>query len=644
MSVQFGRWSFDGMPAAPRYLEEAGKLLAPYGPDGNGSYSGPGVDILYRPFHTTKESRREKQPHVSASGTVITWDGRLDNRKELVRQLDGQVTRESTDVAIVAAAYERWGTNSFAKLIGDWALSIWNPRNRELILAKDFLGARHLYYASDDNQITWSTILDPLVLLAGKTFVLEEEYIAGWLAFFPATHLTPYVGIHSVSPSTFVHIRPGKQTVTKYWDFDPRKRIRYSSDGEYEEHFRTVFGESVRRRLRSDSPILAELSGGMDSSSIVCMADRIIAQGRAETPRLDTISYYNDSEPNWNEKPYFTKVEEKRGRTGCHIDLDCQNPFGSEFEVGRFAAAPNCRTRSSLFDKQFSELMGLAGYRAVLSGIGGDEVTGGVPTPMPQLADCLAKARFLSLALQLKVWALNGRKPWLHLLIEAVRGFLPPILTIPKHLEPARWIHPDFVRRHRAALSGYPSRLKLFGPLPSFQENISAFNSLRRQLESAPFAPGVPYEMQYPFLDRDFLEFICAVPRGEIVRPRQRRSLMRRALGGMVPIELLGRRRKAYAGRTSTKFISSGQDISIQLVQPMVVSLLGFVDQERLSGALQSIKNGHQIPIVSLIRTLGIEFWLRCDACRNIFTHYKSPGPCASATFSRKSMQSEPLT
>src|SRR5262249_59217617 len=121
-------------------------------------------------------------------------------------------------------------------------------------------------------------------------------------------------------------LRRGKQTVSKYWDFDPSKRISYPTDAEYEEHFRIVFGEAVRRRLRSDSPILAELSGGMDSSSIVCMADTIIARADAETPRLDTVSYYNDSEPNWNERPYFTKVEEKRRRTGCHIDVGKQEP------------------------------------------------------------------------------------------------------------------------------------------------------------------------------------------------------------------------------------------------------------------------------------------------------------------------------
>ena len=59
----------------------------------------------------------------------------------------------------------------------------------------------------------------------------------------------------------------------------------------------------------------------MDSSSIVCMGDSIISRGEGETPRLDTLSYYDDSEPNWNERPYFTQVEEKRGRHGCHIDI-----------------------------------------------------------------------------------------------------------------------------------------------------------------------------------------------------------------------------------------------------------------------------------------------------------------------------------
>jgi asparagine synthase (glutamine-hydrolysing) len=309
VSVQFGRWDFDGRLADREHLAKVEEMVAPYGSDGGDAYIKEGVGILYRAFHTTKESRKEIQPLVTPSGAVLTWDGRLDNRAELIRESKGSRDARSTDVSIVAAAYERWGTGCFAKLIGDWALSIWNPSERSLILAKDPVGTRHLYYSLDSDQVSWSSIIDPLVLLGGKDFRLEEEYIAGWLSFFPATHLTPYVGIHSVPPSASVIIRTEKHTVRKYWDFDPGRRIRYRTDAEYEEHFRTVFGESVRRRLRSDSPILAELSGGIDSSSIVCVADTIIDRGAAETPRLDTLSYYDDSEPNWNERPYFTKVD-----------------------------------------------------------------------------------------------------------------------------------------------------------------------------------------------------------------------------------------------------------------------------------------------------------------------------------------------
>src|SRR5580704_12608357 len=131
MSVQFGRWNFESQPIALDYIDKVSAALAPYGPDSNESYSKAGVWILYRAFHTTQESRREKQPHISSSGAVITWDGRLDNR---------------TDVAIVAASYEKWGANCLGKLIGDWALSIWNPRERSVLLAKDHIGTRHLCY------------------------------------------------------------------------------------------------------------------------------------------------------------------------------------------------------------------------------------------------------------------------------------------------------------------------------------------------------------------------------------------------------------------------------------------------------------------------------------------------------------------
>jgi asparagine synthase (glutamine-hydrolysing) len=613
MSVQFGRWNFDGKPVDRDYLEKAQASIAPYGPDDAGSYSKNNISILYRAFHTTKESRHENQPHITLSGAVITWDGRLDNRTDLIQQLKDVLTIRSTDVEIVAAAYDFWGSDCFAMLTGDWALSLWDPHTRSLILAKDPIGTRHLYYSFDNNQVTWSTILDPLVLFAEKTFALCEEYIAGWFSFFPAPHLTPYVGVHSVPPSSSVLIRTGKHTVRKYWDFENDNRIRYRSDAEYEEHFCLVFAEAVRRRLRSDSPILAELSGGMDSSSIVCMADTIIARGAVETPRMDTLSYYDDSEPNWNERPYFTKVEEKRGRTGTHINVGNRESPLVQLESDRFAANPGSSGgRLSEASSQLAACMTAQGNRVVLSGIGGDEVTGGVPTPIPELQNLLASGQFKMLAHQLKLWALNKRKPWFHLLFEAARGFFPAALVgIPKYKRPAPWLTPSFVKRNRPALQGYETRLKLLGPLPTFQENMSTLKALQRQLACDALSSDLPQEKRYPYLDRGLLEFMYAIPREQLLRPGQRRSLMRRALVGIVPDELLNRKRKAYVVRSSMTAISAEYKDLVELSQNMHSSSLGIVDAAGFHEALQKIRRSEDVPILSLTRTIGIEIWLQ---------------------------------
>jgi asparagine synthase (glutamine-hydrolysing) len=612
MSVQFGRWNFDGKPVDRDFLEKAKASIAPYGPDDAGAYSKNDITIVYHAFHTTNESRRETQPHVTSSNAVITWDGRLDNRADLIQQLRNVVTIASADVAIVAAAYEHWGSDCIAMLIGDWALSLWDPHTHSLILAKDPIGTRHLYYCFGRNQVTWSSILDPLVLFASKTFKLEEEYIAGWLSFFPTTHLTPYVGIHAVPPSSLALIRAGTHTIRKYWDFDPSKRIRYNTDSEYEEHFRTVFAEAVRRRLRSDRPILAELSGGLDSSSIVCMADILIARGVAETSKLDTISYYDDSEPNLNECPYFTKVEEQRGRIGHHIDFNTREFFKRESEIDGFTLFPSASRRPNRAAKEFMNCITSQGNRVVLSGIGGDEVTGGVPTPTPEIQDLIATASFRALAHQLKVWALNKRKPWFHLFFEAAREFLPAALVgIPRNRRPAPWLNPAFVNRNRASLHGYESRLKLFGALPSFRANLNALDGLRRQIECDVLPSQPSYEKRYPYLDRGLLEFLYAIPRQQVVRAGQRRSLMRRALVGIVPEEVLERKRKAFVARAPMAAISNEWASLVEISRNMVSASLGVVNQESFSQSLQKARNGQAVPLVPLMRTVYLEFWLR---------------------------------
>src|SRR6202034_2567421 len=135
---------------------------------------------------------------------------------------------------------------------------------------------------------------------------------------------------------------------------------------------------------------------------------------------------YDDSEPNWNEYPYFVKVEDKRGQTGCHINARLQQFVLSDVEGQSFRATPGIgRTDSSDARKQFAEHIVTQGARVVLSGIGGDEVTGGVPTETPEIQDLLSMAHVGTLIHQLKIWALNKRRPWFLILLEAGMGFLP---------------------------------------------------------------------------------------------------------------------------------------------------------------------------------------------------------------------------
>jgi asparagine synthase (glutamine-hydrolysing) len=552
---------------------------------------------------------------------VITWDGRLDNRADLISELRDSLTIDSTDISIVAAAYEKWDADCFAKLIGDWALSIWNPRNRSLILIKDPIGKRHLYYLIGKDHLTWSSILDPLILFAGRTFAVCEKYIAGcFYSKYPATHLTPYVDVHSVPPSSFVFLRPGKHIVSKYWDFDPDKRVRYRTDAEYEEHFRTVFAKAVQRRLRSDRPVLAELSGGMDSSSIVCMADTVIARGDACLPRLDTVSWYNDYA--LREDPfYFTKVEEKRARIGQHVYLDMNRYRLAESTIrifyqcrsDRFAAIPDANAWSELYESYVSYVKS-QGYRVTLVGIGGEEATGGyVPTPKPELQNLLIRARFFRLAHQLKAWAAKMRKAPLPLLWESARGF---IMSSPfgscEEVHPAPWLNSGFVARNRAALCNYPSRTRLFGPLPSFQEHFHQIDLVRRAMASLNGGHQVHQELlcdiRYPYLDRDLLEFAFAIPQEQLVGVGKRRFLMKRALVGIVPDELLNRKLRRVEEPISDK--ATEWPTLAEVGHDLICSSIGFVDAKQFLKALERARHNGEIDH-GLKRALLLESWLR---------------------------------
>jgi asparagine synthase (glutamine-hydrolysing) len=613
MSVQFGRIHFNGVQTDPNTQIKVDKVLNPYGPDSYHSYSHPGLSIIYGAFHTTNESRQEQQPHVTGTGSVLTWDGRLDNRREIVSEVGPAASIQDTDVALVGKAFDRWGVACLSKLIGDWALSIWRPHDKTLFLAKDFLGARHLYYHLQEDEIVWSTVLDALILGSNKSFHLDEEYIATWLADLPPTHLTPYSEIRAVAPSSCLIVHDAKVQVKEYWEFDGRKRVSYRTDREYEMHFRHLFSQSVVRRLRSQHPVLAELSGGIDSSSIVCVADDVIANGQSDADSLYTVSYYDDSEPNWDEKPYFTTVEQRRGQIGWHINVGPEGRVRRDTENRRFRATPAAAENMTVSDREFTACVISRQYRVLLSGIGGDEVLGGVPTPIPELADLLVKARFLGFSRQLRLWALRRRKPLILLLWDVLRRFLPQCMDLGfRRPSPPPWVRPEFLRRHRQVFYGGVKRTTVVGPLPSYQDYLVTLEGLRRGLACFPLGVTPLCERRYPYLDRDLLEFLYAIPRDQLVRPEQRRSLMRRALTGIVPEEVLNRKRKGYVVRGPIETLSEVSATLRTRTEPLTAEALGILDAAALTNALQQVRRGSEVNVPAMTRLLRLENWLSC--------------------------------
>ncbi len=601
MSVQAGIWNFDGKPAEVEPLHRLSDALAQHSPDGSKVYTAGSLGMIYRPFHTTAESRNEQQPLISARGNILTWDGRLDNRRELADHL--KLPAHQTDAAIVLAAYERWGHVCFQRLLGDWALVIWDSARRSIVMARDVFAVRHLYYHLTRNHITWCTHLAPLVQQPGASWKLDDDYIAGYLISFPEAHRTPYVGLSAVPPAASVEVRDGKARVHCYWHLDPRESIRYKTDAEYEDHFRHLFRQSVARRLHADAPILAELSGGMDSSSIVCMADDILGRDKAECPQLDTVTIYDDLEPTGDERVYARHVEARRGRQGHHIHAAEFSDL-SPVEPGIFVPVPGYFQKNVNLSRIYGSVMRHQGNRVVLSGTGGDEFLGGPPDPRPQLADLLVTGDWRQLGEQLIAWSRAKKRPLTQLLGQTMIQIIPESLRTSVRL-------PRAVSALLA--SGFAMRCRLVawrmkankGPrlwLPTQIVSRHTWEHLSRQLaHTLPSLTGC-FEYRYPYLDRDLVDYLTAIPEDQLLRPGDRRSLMRRALVGMVPVETLERRTKGTISRRPAMEIAR----CLQQISPTGLSGIRYLDAARLRTAVIDTANGKSRSLTAVLKAVDL--------------------------------------
>ena len=540
--------------------------------------------------------------------------------KCLIADLRSDLDDSPTDVAIFAAAFDRWDTDCFRRIVGDWAVSIWKPEQRELLFAADYMAIRHIFYYLKNDRIWWSTDLSPLVLLSGDKFHIDDDYIAGYFAHDPDAHLTPYREIREVPPGQFVRIRNGSAVIERFWRFSPKSRIRYKTDAEYEEHFRHVFRQSVRRRLRSDSPILAELSGGLDSSSIVCMADDILANEGEQIPRLDTISYYDDTEPNGDDSIYFQKIEQKRGRVGIHIDGSKLGSSPASLECSEFCPLPGALGAGRRLADERADVVLRGGYRAVLSGIGGDEFLGGVPDPRAHLADLIVQFKLVSLAKQLTAWSLVKRRPWIRLLWQSAIEVLPASLGqyLVQEAKVESWIRKDFAKRTKLAIRQLDVDEHFGLWLPTRRGYVSGVHLMACKLAKLTPPLSALEEGRYPYLDQNLIEFILSIPASQLLRPGERRSLMRRSLAGIVPQEILSRRTKQLGTRTTVLMLDKHWDELQSIYETPLSASLGYVDKVQLLKTICDARAGKLVTLVRVFWTISLECWLHDLAVRGL--------------------------
>ena len=614
MSALSGIFKFDPRDRVqPEELLDLARRTDRIGPDGGSEYIHNCIGMAYRGFHTTAEARCEAQPLV-CRGFTLTWDGRLDNREQIHSKVGFVFDSNPTDADLVAAAIEKWGTGSFAELTGDWALAMWDPTGNRLLLARDVMGVRRLFFRIDAGRVAWCTTVEPLVQTASTPLHLDLEYLAGCLYPLPPIETTAYREIRSVVPACFVEFRlGGGHRSERFWSLNPHASIRYASDSDYEEHFRFVFRNSVRQRLRTNGPILAELSGGVDSSSIVCMADNIRQEG-PEVP-IETLSYYDTDEPSGDERLYFTLVEQKRGRTGHHISLsDFNRDFGREAWMplpdSCFSASPGYSARSLRWASALESIRAQCGARVLLSGTGGDEILGGVQYEAPELADYLLRGELIPFCRSIVQWSLARRKTVYELLGDAVELLLAtyrPASMITGRESRLTWALLESPS-HRHALQIFSSWVDL-SPVKLSME-LTRY-ALAQQLTSTDPPLIGCVEKRYPFLDRSLFVFLASIPRTQVLQSWRRRHLLRRALRGLVPDQVLDRKTKWFGARGPAAALATGQeDLNRLFLNPWQTANTLF-DTVMLREHIAQLQHGAAGEAIAIRSAIGIEQWLR---------------------------------
>jgi asparagine synthase (glutamine-hydrolysing) len=605
MSGFAGVWHFDGRPIQRQLIAALGSSVAHRGGDSDAVWCGSGVGFAAHVRRVVPESADERQPAIDVRGNVLVFDGRLDNRDDLLRQLaESHLTPESSDAEVVLASLRAWGEVFLERIVGDFGLAAFLADDKRLVLARDPVGCRPLYYWCDARTFVFGSEIKALLAHPDVRREPNLDLIADFLL---RDHLpyddegdTFFRGVRALLPGHQLTVTARGLTSRRFWDFNPQDKTRYRSYADYADRLRELLTQAVTRRLRTSGPAALAISGGLDSSVVFCIAHHLRERGTINIP-LRPVWCMSEHRSGSEEERFVGYLE---STLGVRIDRVAMAPLDRESagratwhsEWPRFDMASNAMQPMFVAARQ-------SGARTILTGQWSDQlffVTG-------YLSDLFVRLAWRQIARHLREyqqWFVDANPEYFH---SRFRREL--LLNLTPHAWRARMRRflktaaPDCSRPLvSAAIAGRLNRQRARIKRPrcasAHARDIYQFvrsTSHRLQFEAdEKLATNSGLDSVTPFLDRDLIAYLMSIP-GEIQnRGGVPRALLRDAMRGIVADEILARRWRdgsAFTINRAAAYLSP----SIQL--------------EAASG-LGLVQHAATVDPAS-IDLLGLEFWSR---------------------------------
>jgi len=596
------------------------------GPDGNSWWLDTGIALGHAWLNTTDEAG--PGPLTMADGKLaITADCRLDNRDELMARL-GIRDRSVADAVLLMQAYLRWGEACPAHLQGDFAFAIWDAERQLLFCARDHFGVKPFYYHAADRRFAFASEIGPMLGLDGVGARISEHRISSFLAGLPDDpQSTPYSDIFSLPARHSLTATAHQVVLRRYWQIEPSPRAPRSDAAE---EFAHLFSQSVRNRMRGSQSIGAMLSGGLDSSSIACVAGLQNAADRK--PKLPTFSLIFEKGSSMDERPFIDAVLDQQKTDPTLIPVGNYAPF-AEFErvleeqEGTFLAPGLTLTRG------IYRTAGAKRIKVLLDGHGGDEVVSQGHGHLHELAN---GGRWLDLWREVRSASNTYGDSTFGLYFQFLTLYGPAwriarlrqlanraLNKFRKQAPRASWrdlINPDLARRtelidrfHRA---GYmPPGVQASDALSHRWILLNGYVPHSFEvLDKAAANFGV--EPRYPFWDKPLVEFCLALPGEEKLRHGFGRYVLRRAMEGILPAAVQWRRDKIdFTANLVNGMVRNHRDLLEQLLVSDAGRIAPYVNLPQVKAAyarlLRQPDQAAPLDVQYVWRSASLSLWLR---------------------------------